>query len=89
MIDRITLRAQADTERGAGQNLQDIVSRIMAATMEVNPPGEWECTYDTIDQSPMDDQWYARQAFTFRAHDNVNEPERERAGELVDDNALD
>jgi hypothetical protein len=60
----------------AQEEVNEIISRLISATMKVNPPGEWELMREE-DEEPIktgDEDarpYITEQTFQFRAHDNV------------------
>lgn len=79
MITEIVITSEhPDGLHEAQEEVNECISRIMSAVMQVNPPGEWELTNEqAMEPIHSGKSSYAplpsttRQVFTFTANDNV------------------
>jgi hypothetical protein len=74
MITQLMLVATDGDREAVEQTFQDVISRVMSATMEVNPPGEWECQQESYGVSYKADgekQCQGAMTFIFTQSDNL------------------
>lgn len=65
MITEIIISAQAEDVYAARKEINDVISRIMSATMIVNHRGEWKLRIETTNEPLLKDKL----RFVTQAHD--------------------
>lgn len=78
MITEFNISVQhPDGLHEANEEVNEVISRIISATMVVNPPGEWELVREENEEPihqgglHVNRPYAVAQTFRFTAHDNV------------------